>query len=84
MAAKFDQCKHEAESYCFVITASSVRNCFAVMYLLVEGLRACKDVVHAWNAFGVEVGGNTGVSDVVLLPAIENMFLTFRLLLPRM
>ena len=54
------------------------------MYLLVEGLRACKDVVHAWNAFGVEVGGNTDVSDVVLLPVIENVFSAFRLLLPRM
>ncbi len=84
MAAQFDRCKHEAVSYCFVIPASSVRNCFAVMYLLVEGLRACKDVVHAWNAFGVEVGGNTDVSDVVLLPVIENVFSAFRLLLPRM
>jgi hypothetical protein len=77
MAAEFDRCKHEAESYCFVVTDSSVRNCFTVMYLLVERLRACKDVVHAWNAFRVEVSGNTGVSDVVILPMIEKRVLDF-------
>ena len=77
MAVEFDQCKHEAESYCFVVTDSSMRNCFTVMYLLVEGLQACKDVVYAWNAFGVEVGVNTGVSDVVILPVIEKCVLDF-------
>ena len=75
MAAEFNQCKHEAEFYCFAVTDSSVRNCFSVMYSLVERLRACKDVVHAWNAFGVEVGGNTGVSDIVILPVIEKCVL---------
>ena len=45
----------ETESYCFVVTDSSVRNCFAVMYLLVKGLQAREDVVHDWNAVGVNV-----------------------------
>ncbi len=47
------------------------------MYLLVEGLQARKDVVHAWNSVRVEGGGYTGVSDVVLLSMIEkNVFNT--------
>ena len=47
MAAEFNQCEHKTESNCFVVTDSSMRNRFAVMYSLVEGLRACKDVMHA-------------------------------------
>jgi hypothetical protein len=71
MAVEFNQREHKTESNCFVVTDSSMGNRFAVMYLLVKGLRACKDVMHAWNAVRVKGGGNTGASDTVLLCVID-------------
>ena len=47
MTTEFNQHEHKTESNCFVVTDSYMGNCFAVMYSLVEGLRACKDVMHA-------------------------------------
>ena len=45
------------------------------MYSLVKGLRAREDVMHAWNAVGKKGGGNTIVSDIVLLCVIEERVL---------
>ena len=75
MAAEFNRREHKTESNCFVVTDSSVGNLFAVMYSLVKGLRAREDVMYAWNAGGVKVCGNTGVSDIVLLCVIEKCVL---------
>ena len=75
MAAEFNRREHKTELNCFVVTDSSVGNRFAVMYSLVKGLRAREDVMHAWNAVGVKCGGNTGVSDIVLLCVIEKRVL---------
>ncbi len=75
MAAEFNGREHKTELNCFVVTDSSVGNRFAVMYSLVKGLRAREDVMHAWNAAGVKGGGNTGVSDIVLLCVIEKSVL---------
>ena len=47
MDAEFNRREHKAESNCFVVTDSSVGNRFAVIYLLVKGLRAREDVMHA-------------------------------------
>ena len=47
MATEFNRREHKTESNCFVVTDSSMGNRFAVVYLLVEGLRARKDVMHA-------------------------------------
>ena len=58
-----------------MVTDSSMGNRFAVMYLLVKGLQARKDVMHAWNAVGVKGSGNTGVSDIVLWCVIEKRVL---------
>ena len=71
MAAEFNRHEHKTELSCFVFTDSSMGNRFAVMYLLVKGLRAREDVMHAWNAVGVKGGGNTVVSEIVLLCVIE-------------
>ena len=58
-----------------MITDSPIEDCFAVMYSLVEGLRVCKYVVHAWNSVRVEGGGYAGVNDIVLLGMIgEHIF----------
>ncbi len=43
--------------------------------MFVKGLQAREDVMHAWNAIGVKGGGNTGVSDIVLLCVIEKRVL---------
>ena len=75
MTAEFNRRDHKTESNCFVVTDSSVGNRFAVMYLFVKGLQAREDVMHAWNAVGVKGGGNTGVSDIVLLCVIEKRVL---------
>ena len=47
MAAEFNRREHKTESNCFVVTDSSMGNRFAVVYSLVEGLGARKDVMHA-------------------------------------
>ena len=47
MAAEFNRHEHKTESNCFVVSDSSTRNRFAVMYSLVEGLQERKDVMHA-------------------------------------
>ena len=46
MAAEFNRREHKTESNCFVVTDSSMRNRFAVMYSLMEGLQAREDVMH--------------------------------------
>jgi hypothetical protein len=84
MATEFNRREHKTESNCFVVTNSSMGNRFAVTYSLVKGLRAHKNVMHAWNAARVKGGGNTGVSDIVLLCVIEEHFLTCISLLPKM
>ena len=80
MATEFNRREHKTESNCFVVTNSSVGNRFAVTYLLVKGLRARKNVMHAWNAAGVKGGGNTGVRDIVLLCVIEERVLDLHII----
>jgi hypothetical protein len=58
-----------------MIACNSMQYCAAIMYIFVEGVRAGKDVVHAWDPVQVMDGGKTGVGNILFRLVLEDSVL---------